>query len=329
MPFIVSLFLAFVPALIYAGIIYWMDRYEKEPLHLLLGVFSWGAIVAAGGAFILNTIFGIAVYSLTADPTVTDIATGSVSAPLVEESLKGFAVLLVFLIFRKEFDSILDGIVYAGITALGFAASENVLYMLQYGYADGGWSELFFIFFLRVILGAWNHATYTAFIGIGLAIARNNRNAFIKIIAPLSGFGLAVFTHFFHNTLAVFAGEGGIILLFLVDWLGWLFMLGIMFWAITREKRWIQTHLQPEVDANVISPAQYKTALSPFKRGLARLSTLGSSSNRTTRQFYQKCAELAYKKHQIAAVGESGGNTHEMIEKLRTEINHLAGKASS
>lgn len=329
MPFIVSLFLAFVPALIYASITYWMDRYEKEPLHLLLGVFTWGAIVAAGGAFILNTIFGIAVYSLTADPTVTDIATGSVSAPLVEESLKGFAVLLVFLVFRKEFDSILDGIVYAGITALGFAASENVLYMLQYGYAEGGWSELFFIFFLRVILGAWNHATYTAFIGIGLAIARNNRNTMIKIIAVLGGFGLAVFTHFFHNTLAVFAGEGGIFLLFLVDWLGWLFILGIMIWAVSREKRWLQTYLRPEVDANLISAAQYNTALSPFKRGLAGLSSLGSSRNRPTRKFYQKCAELAYKKHQIAAVGESGGNTHEMVAKLRAEISQLAGRAAA
>ena len=46
-------------------------------------------------------------------------------APIIEESLKGLAVLLVFLLFRKEFDSILDGIVYAAITALGFAATEN------------------------------------------------------------------------------------------------------------------------------------------------------------------------------------------------------------
>ena len=58
----VSIFLGVVPAMIYAWIIYWLDRYEKEPLLLVGGVFLWGAIAAAGGAYILNTVFGMGVY---------------------------------------------------------------------------------------------------------------------------------------------------------------------------------------------------------------------------------------------------------------------------
>src|SRR5205823_13992716 len=51
---------------------------------------------------------------------------------VIEEGSKGLGVLLAYLIFRKYFDDILDGIVYAGVVALGFATVENVLY-----YGDG------------------------------------------------------------------------------------------------------------------------------------------------------------------------------------------------
>lgn len=330
MAVLAALFLAFIPALFYAWMTYWMDRYEKEPLHLLGGAFIWGAVVAAGGAFVLNTLFGIAVYTFTADEALTDIATGSISAPLVEEALKSFAVLLVFLIFRKEFDSILDGIVYAAITALGFAATENVLYMVQFGYAEGGWEGLWFIWFLRVVLGAWGHATYTAFFGIGLAIARNHRSAAMRVIAPLAGFGMAVFVHFLHNTVAVVAqGEGGILLLFAVDWLGWLVIFGVMLWAIRRERDWIRHHLQSEVESGLISEAQYRTACSAFQRGLTQIGTLGSGKYRTTQRFYARLADLAYKKQQIARRGENSGNTMAMVTALRAEIQALAAKAAA
>jgi hypothetical protein len=246
----------------------------------------------------------------------------------VEEVLKGFSVLIVFLVFRREFDSILDGIVYAAITALGFAATENVLYMMQFGYSEDGWAGLWSIFFLRVVLGAWNHATYTAFTGIGLAVARNNKNVLVRIGAPLGGLIMAILTHFVHNTIGVVAGDaGGIFLMLLVDWLGWLFIFGIMVWAIRRERIWIQFHLKQEVSDGLISPAQYEVAKSAFKRGLATLGSLGSAKYRNTRKFYHLTAELAYKKQQIARVGPRPGNTIEMIDQLRAEIGQLAPHA--
>lgn len=91
-------------SLLYAYILYWLDRYEKEPLLLLGGVFLWGAIVAAGSAFLVNTTLGLGVFMFTGSEMATDIATGSIIAPLVEETLKGLAVLIVFLIFRREFE---------------------------------------------------------------------------------------------------------------------------------------------------------------------------------------------------------------------------------
>ena len=49
-------------------------------------------------------------------------------APWIEEAAKGAAVLLVLLFRRREFDGVVDGIVLAGLSGVGFAFTENVLY---------------------------------------------------------------------------------------------------------------------------------------------------------------------------------------------------------
>ena len=51
-----------------------------------------------------------------------------ISAPVIEEGSKGLGVLAALLFFRKYFDDILDGIIFAGVITLGFATVENVLY---------------------------------------------------------------------------------------------------------------------------------------------------------------------------------------------------------
>lgn len=54
----ISVVFGFVPMLFLAGIIYWLDRYEKEPVALLGGVFGWGAVVAVIGALALQVAMG-------------------------------------------------------------------------------------------------------------------------------------------------------------------------------------------------------------------------------------------------------------------------------
>jgi len=329
MAFLTTLFFGFVPMFLFAYILYWLDRYEKEPIPLLFGVFVWGMLVAAGGAYVLNTIFGITVFSMTGSETASDLATGSLSAPLVEEGLKGMAVLLVFLFFRREFDSILDGIVYAGIAALGFAATENVLYIWR-GYDSGGWEGLFQLVFIRVILVGWQHPLYTAFTGIGLAAARMSSSCLVKTIAPLIGFSLAMFTHSFHNTLAgiPFFGEITCFIGSFLDWFGVLFMFCVIIWATWVEQRNMINHLREEVQLGLISPSQYRTACSAWSQVFARLASLMGGRFTSTNRFYQVCGELAHKKHQKIKLGDESGNGA-IINALRTELSHLAPLAQA
>ena len=221
MPLFASLLFGFVPMFFFAFFIYWLDRYEKEPKALLTTVFFWGVIVAAGGAFIINTVLGVGVYLFTGSEAATELTSGSLIAPVVEETLKGLAVLIVFFIFRREFDSILDGIIYAAIVALGFAAAENSYYIFARGYQENGWTGFWVLVFVRIVLVGLQHPFYTAFIGIGLAISRMNRQMAIILLAPLIGWCVAVFTHAFHNTLLdVMPGLGGMAVGALFDWSG-------------------------------------------------------------------------------------------------------------
>jgi len=321
MALVASVLLAFIPAFLMAAFIYWLDRYEKEPLIVLGAAFFWGAVVAAGGSYVLNTVFGLGIYVLTGSGDVTDQATTSLVAPLVEEALKGTALLVIFVGFRREFDSILDGIIYAGITALGFAATENVQYIYEHGYLDGGWEGFWQLVFIRDFVVAWQHPFYTAFTGIGLAIARLHHNALLKLLATATGYSLAVLTHGFHNSFSsILGGLEGFALGSLIDWFGWLLMALFILFMITRERALMQRQLKEEVGGGVLSASQYARALSPLTMSLAFV-TGGPAAAR----FYRLCGELAHKKEQMSRFGDENGNAA-LIDSLRGELAALGSR---
>lgn len=319
--------MAFIPAFFFSWFLYWLDRYEKEPRWLLLMTFFWGGFFAIIGTLIVATIFEIGFSFVLNDAVLEDIAGGSITAPIVEEFMKGLAVLIVFLIFRKEFDSILDGIIYGGIAGLGFAATENVFYFLGQ-YSDGGWAGMFTNFALRVGVFAWGHPFYTAFTGLGFAVARMNRNLLVKLAAPVVGYFLAVFAHAFHNTSLVFVtGLGSLALVVLLEWAGWLIFLGFIIWLIRHEQGLLKKHLKEEVSGGLISDAQYKTAVSFFQFG-ARMAALSGGAYKATSHFYQYLGELAHKKEQLEKFGDEKGNAA-IITKLRGNIANLAPQAKT
>jgi RsiW-degrading membrane proteinase PrsW (M82 family) len=324
MGLVISGIIGFSSALLFAFILYWLDRYEKEPILLLGGVFAWGAFVAAGSAFLINTVLGVGISVFTGSAFATDLATGSLVAPLVEETLKGLAVLGVFLVFRREFDSVLDGIIYAGVAALGFSATENAYYIYTYGFQESGWSGLLSLTFIRTILVGWQHPFYTAFIGIGLATARINRNWLVKIIAPLLGWALAMFTHAFHNTLAsILGGIEGLAIGAFFDWTGWLFMLCVIIWATWVEQQYLKKYLAVEVQTGTITSAHFRTASSGWLQMFARIAAIFTGRYLKTARFYQVCGEYAHKQRQYARLGDEGGNLA-IIQNLRAELAGLA-----
>jgi hypothetical protein len=238
------------------------------------------------------------------------------------------AVLLVFIVIRREFDSILDGIVYAAIVAMGFAAVENTLYIYRNGYQISGWAGFWALVFVRVILVGWMHPFFTAFTGIGLAISRINPNLLIKVIAIPLGLMLAVATHAFHNTFSsLVGGNGGFLLGLAADYLGYALMALFIIWIIMHERNILKRQLSEEVQNGTISARQYFTAISLIQIR-AYVNALTSGSFKATARFYQVLAELAHKKEQLSKHGDESGNS-KIIEQLRNEMRTLAPMAKA
>ncbi len=320
---LLSIFLGVVPMALYALVLTWFDRYEKEPPLLLFGVFMWGAIVAAGSALIINTVFDLGLMFVVGD-TLASIGTAVFVAPLVEETVKGLAVFGVFLYFRHEFDSTLDGILYGSMVGFGFAATENVNYIFT-GYGEGGLAGLAFTTFVRAIVIAFLHATLTSFTGMGFAAARLNRG-WVRWVAPFLGYLVAIFAHGFHNALA---STGNLLICFLgsvIDWLGFFGLFAFILYLVWREGQIMREQLREEVGLGHLSEAQYRTACSVLGQMATRWGALAGGRWRQTTQLYDKCGELAFKKYQRVRVGaEAGAETR--IAKLRSDIAALSTQA--
>jgi protease PrsW len=198
----VILLLALVPLFLVLPVLMWIDRLEPEPRAARFHAFAWGATVAVLVAVIANTIVGL---------TLGEAAAAVVSAPLVEETMKGLAV--VWAVRRREVDGVVDGIVYAGWAGAGFAMVENLEFFLVA--ADEG--ALATTFVLRGILTPFAHPLFTMWIGaaIGLAVARRGPGSsrVPSFWHPRRGWWwgwvLAVVLHASWNGSLVWAGETG------------------------------------------------------------------------------------------------------------------------
>ncbi len=177
-----------------------LDRNEKEPWRLVLVAAAWGAIVATSLVIWGESFWqAIAVRTLVPGPGLD--ASQAFSAGLLEEIGKGSAVVLLFLVMRNEFDDVVDGIVYGAAVGLGFNFMETITYMTNL-YAvftpeHSGALVAGFQWYARQVLGLFmGHATYTAFVGAGLGIARQLPTVRQKIGAIVAGFIVAIAAHF-------------------------------------------------------------------------------------------------------------------------------------
>jgi RsiW-degrading membrane proteinase PrsW (M82 family) len=153
-----------VPVPVYVALALWLDRYDPEPVRLLVKSFCWGAIVAV--------FFSVVVNEWVAFITGSDLVTSVIAAPFGEEVLKAGALVLLFHYQRHHFDNITDGVVYATMIGLGFATTENIYY---YGSAAvEGIADT--VFLLRGTVSPFAHPLFTAMTGIGIGWARESDN---------------------------------------------------------------------------------------------------------------------------------------------------------
>lgn len=318
---ILSLLAGGTATALYAWLVWWLDRYEKEPWWLLALVFLWGAVPAVILSVVTELILDIPI-SVLGHGLAYEVAGGSVVAPVVEEVAKGLAVFGVLLFVRREMDDVLDGIVYGAMAGLGFALTENFFYFVG-SLQEGGWGVWVVVVLMRAVIFGLNHAFFTAVTGAAVGYARLSANVATRLFAPLLGLTAAVVFHSIHNfgsTLASVTCLSLLVSLF-SDWAG-LLMLGLAIGLVWRqEKRWIKAQLASEV-GTTLRREVYELTASYRKRLSVQYRALLRGDVRTwqlSRRLTQTATELAFKKHQLATLGDEGG-ARQVIERLRERL---------
>ncbi len=294
--FLASVVLGIVPMVVYAMAVWRIDRWEKEPLPLLLAAFLWGAVPSVLVALAFQLVFGAPQPPEGAEVSLaSELYDASFLAPITEELVKGLGVLLIFLLFRREIDSVLDGLVYGSMVGFGFAAVENLLYFA--GQPDA--VSLLVLFFLRAFLFGMLHALFTGLFGVGLALGKFSAHPVLKILWPLLGLGAAMATHALHNYFATLGGRH-----FLHSVVG--VSCGVLWFVLTvaiclyHENRWVRIHLSEEVANGVLCAEQALDAASFWQRGPVSMLSRGIVNAWKRRTLLQTAAELAYQKQKAA-----------------------------
>jgi protease PrsW len=320
---VLSIVVVLIPSLIAIAVLWWLDRYEKEPLWLLSIAFFWGAVPTIIMSLIAQLILDVPLSAVLGHSVLYPLANMSVVAPLTEESFKGLIILAIFLLYRREFDGIMDGILYGALVGFGFAIVEDVFYLVG-SLMEGGWAAWGTTVALRVGLYNLNHSLFAACTGVGFGLARMSRQTWKKVCFPVLGWLAAMTLHAIHNGGTVLAEQtSGLSCLVLtaVDWMGALGMFVLVIVAVSRERRWFE-ELLPEIQTGVISADEYEVASvyrSRFARGWQVLTRYGPLTWLKWSRFVQMIVDLAYKKHQQKAAGE-GTQTERLIAGLRQRI---------
>lgn len=308
---------ALVPVLIVVPALLWLDRFEAEPTSLLLFAFAWGAVVATFVALLVNSYSLVLLQDAGGDISAAAVLV----APWVEETAKGSVVLLILLMRRREFDGVVDGIVYAGLAGVGFAFTENVLYLGR-SLQENGTAGLAVTFVLRAVFGPFAHPLFTMATGIGLGVAATTRRRWLRVAAPLAGWLCAVGLHALWNLSAV-AGLRGFVTIYVLVQVP-IFIAAVVFalWARRRESRLIGRHLQVYQRSGWFTPAEVVMLTSMAQRRAARAwarSVGGSSGRRAMRAFQAAGTELAFLRDRMGR-GTAGDDAREVEKVLLREV---------
>lgn len=191
---------SYFPAIMLGAFFWWMDRFERESLFLVVFCFLWGAYGSGLLSYFWNTFFHLFLLKLDKESYLaSDVLSTIIVAPFVEEFTKG--VIILILLKLNKVDNITDGILLGIIIGLGFAASENVFYAEDRTYATRGELAMWYNLWFRELHTTLLHACATAVWGGMIGYSRHFKGI-AHYFMILNGFILAMVTHGFWNTLA-------------------------------------------------------------------------------------------------------------------------------
>ena len=334
-----------VPALGAALLVGAFDRYEREPIIVLVGAFLWGALIAIPAALLVERALDAWLQAAHLGLAPAGSALGALaqsglqglSAGLTEETVKGAGLLVLLVVLRDEFDNVTDGIIYGILIGAGFAMVENFVY-----FAGSTRRDLAFLILGRAVLGWLGHSTFTALLGAGLGYARESRSRRVKLLAPVAGFVAAVLLHSvfdfvdFQANASVGASHASQIVValaviaVLADYLplfaAQVVLLRMLLGALRREADIVREYLAAEVPAGVVTPDEYTVLQNANLRARVEHHYLfywGVRAYLTARALHQTATGLAFRKWHVAMGDQPKATPRQPEDVYRERIERL------
>lgn len=173
---------AIAPVFVIILFIYIKDKYEREPTRFLVYNFLLGAIVSIIITTLLYIIIEIPMPLKNNDSIFEQFIKAFLVVGLTEEFSK-YIIIRYYSQPNEDYNEPFDGIIYAVMVSMGFAATENVMYVLQ-----GGME----VAIIRAFTAIPAHATFAILMGYFMGKAKFSKN---KFLLNLTGLFLAVLFH--------------------------------------------------------------------------------------------------------------------------------------
>ena len=173
---------AVAPVFIIIIYIYLKDKYEKEPTSLLLSSFLYGAIVSIIITTVIYYVLDIILPLKDEFSIWQQFVKAFFVVGLVEEFSKYF-IVRYYAQPKSQFNEPFDGIVYAVMISMGFAATENIFYVVEGGLPTA---------IIRSFTAVPAHATFGILMGYYMGKAKFSKN---KALMNITGLLLATLFH--------------------------------------------------------------------------------------------------------------------------------------
>lgn len=242
----------------YLVIFFLLDRLRPTKIVMKVLALGWGCSVATLISMYVNSWVGTLI---SIEGPVDSSAASRAAifvAPFVEEAAKATILFLLAMALRYRFVTVFQSITLAGLSAVGFAFTENILYYSRtFIYSakivgtDPDEARLNLVW-LRGFATSWGHPLFTTATAIGLIVALRARPKFVRIVAPLAGYLFAVLGHMGFNGLAsVNASMTSMVIL------GLTLLVLLLFWLIKKlraERVLMRSRLDDFVQMGWIQP---------------------------------------------------------------------------
>ncbi|MDR0990439.1 MAG: PrsW family intramembrane metalloprotease [Propionibacteriaceae bacterium] len=303
------------------------DRFRPQRLGLWLLAVTWGGSAACAGALFLNEWASSRLAVTWWAPGYDQARLAIYIAPFVEETTKAVILFAIAFIARGRITSRLSGIALAGLTAVGFAFTENIVYygqVIVYGSYSAGTGEVMSwlrdLAIQRGIFYSFGHPLFTAMTGIGLVVAVRSRSKLVRVTAPLAGYLAAVLGHMGFNTAASLLSGTQLNLVYALIMLPAVFALVLVaVFTLRRQRQLIVDRLTDYVIMGWL-PATYPELFSRWwTRTKALLASLWHGSPWATLQLQSTISELVYLRDASGrGVVDDGGlwREHELVDRV-------------